>query len=1001
MGLRHWIGIAGFGAMVFLLGCHPGEPKQTPSAGKEPDLPNSVEPLEQLNAAVERGDWATAWELHRDVLMNHPDDPDVFVKVAKVAFANNQMDQSADLLLDAVRLDAYENIDLVKQSIIALTSVGRVFDAMEVLESAVENDASLHELRRWLFDFQTSLEQHHLAVEHGRVLVRERQIDFALLLELSNTERRKIENDSTDQLAERNPQDKRYLAPKAKVLFDRGELDQAKSLALSITDSSPDFVPAQILLGRILVDLGELDQLPEWAGQLPANASSHWGYWMVLGDWARYLGQPNGAARAYWESIERNPDVVQVWAKFAAVAAQLSEGGNTGFPVDRIEKRANLLSALYAQKDRFERSNRRSKRVVHEIATTLMRLGRPWEAEAWAALGMTIVDPEKDPSATDSLKGVRSEILRRLSKSTPWQTIRDRPELVMDLNHLSLPSFEGGRSLATSPSSVDTTVSFQFADEAASRGLQHFGRTRDDLDREGVPIYAELGCGGGTIDYDLDGWQDLYLMDAGGTPPARDSRPNVLYRNLEGAFQSVTTSSGTVDRGFGQGVATGDVNADGFPDLFLLNYGVNALLINNGDGTFSRTAASFFGDSSGWSTSGAIADLNADGLPEIVSLQYCQGTRPVTEMCTNRETGVTKSCAPIHFPAARDQLLSITATGKLRDVTNAFGMTPEIPGRGLGVIVGDLDGANGLEIFVANDMTNNHLYARQSGEAFGLAESGMLRGLACDDRSNPQASMGIGVGDLDQDGDVDLYVTNFENEYNTFYENGGAGTWQDKTAQRGLARDSLPTLAFGTEAIDFDSDGNLELIVANGHVNVPVEKDDAPYAQPMHLFRRSTSARFELADVDTVQSPYFGELHVGRSLWTLDADRDGRVDVAVTHQTEPVALLINQTPHTNHWIAFQLRGTMTSRDAIGTRVEIRRQSQTWQQSLVSGDGFQCSNERVLRFGLGDSSANVDVTVRWPDGSRDQFEGLEIDREWLLVQDQEATDYVVANRPRGD
>ncbi|MEM0925438.1 MAG: FG-GAP-like repeat-containing protein, partial [Planctomycetota bacterium] len=776
---------------------------------------------------------------------------------------------------------------------------------------------------------------------------------------------------------------------KAKVLFDRGEYAAAEELLQEIILASPEFLPAQLLLGRLLVDRGSFQDLAEWSRSLPPDHQKSWTYWMVLGDWARNAGDVPGAARAYWESTRRNPDVVQVWAKLASVLNQLPKEAALELDVDlaSIQRRANLLSAFYAQKDRFERSNRKSKRVVYEIVSTLRQLGRLWEAEAWAALGMTIAKPSEESPSGESLNALRASIVPSLRRDTPWHLADGIDSSAGGIEGFSIPVFESSKDnpsveadLASGPSSE-----IQLENRATSLGLTFFGRTRDDLDQAGIPIYAELGCGGGAIDFDLDGWPDVYLMDAGGTPPTRDSRSNALFRNTSGRFTNVVSPSRTADFGFGQGVTVGDVNADGFPDLLLLNYGTNTLLINQGDGTFVRSSDETLRSHSAWSTSGAIADLDGDGLPEVIVLQYCAGTNPVTELCTDAATGITKSCAPIHFPADGDRVLDQTGMGVLKDVTERWSFEPEIAGRGLGLLVGDLDGKTGLDVLVANDMTNNHFYSFGAPSSDRFSESGMLRGLACDDRSNPQASMGIAAGDLDRDGDLDFFVTNFENEYNTLYEQRAIGTWQDRTAKKGLAESTLPQLGFGTEAVDLDHDGSLELVVSNGHVNVPVDDEDSDYTQPMQIFRRSASQRFGPATVNG--SSYLATKHVGRSLWTLDANRDGRMDLAVTHQTEPVALLINQTESPHHWIELHLRGVHCGRDAIGAKVNVRAGSQEAYATLLTGDGFQCSNQRVLNIGLGASTLKVVIDITWPDGTEESYSSLDIDTRWMLIQGQ--------------
>jgi hypothetical protein len=444
------------------------------------------------------------------------------------------------------------------------------------------------------------------------------------------------------------------------------------------------------------------------------------------------------------------------------------------------------------------------------------------------------------------------------------------------------------------------------------------------------------------------------------------------------------SSSG--DRGFGQGVAVGDLNEDGFADLLVLNYGPNVLLINNGDGTFSDRSDKLGENGETWSASAAIADLDGDTISDLVIVNYCAGLEPVTVTCPMKEGGMFRSCTPMKFAAAADNFLQGTAEGRLVDRTHAWGAVPSVLGRGLGVVAGALEASAGVDVFVANDMTINHYWSVSSDAgSFGLVESAMLRGLGGDDRSQAQGSMGIATADFDRDGDIDLYVTNFEKEYNTYHEQREPGIWRDQTARLGLSEPTLPLVGFGTQAVDLDLDGSLELIVANGHVDMFSRGDERSlYEHPMQIFRRGAAGAYESVG-QAMPGPYLTGPHVGRALWTIDANRDGLTDLAVTHQTEPTALLINRSAPAGNWLAIQLVGRSCSRDAIGAIVEVSAGEQRWIAAQTSGDGYMCSNERALRFGLGPGIESYTVNVRWPDGTSQQLADLGSGRGWLVVQ----------------
>ncbi len=305
------------------------------------------------------------------------------------------------------------------------------------------------------------------------------------------------------------------------------------------------------------------------------------------------------------------------------------------------------------------------------------------------------------------------------------------------------------------------------------------------------------------------------------------------------------------------------------------------------------------------------------------------------------------------------------------------------------MVAGCFDEHDGVDLFIANDMTNNHYWSRVDGRMhFGFAESAMLRGLGCDDRSLAQGSMGIATGDLDGDGDIDFYVTNFDKEYNTYHEQQSPGTWQDRTSPQQLIQPTMPLVGFGTEAIDIDNDGALELVVANGHVDMFSRGEErSVYAHPMQVFRRNDQQVYESIG-ERMGGEYLTVPHVGRALWTLDANRDGKTDLAVTHQTEPVALLVNQSDDTGNWIELQLRGRSCSRDAVGSTVQVRCGERTWTTAVTSGDGYLCSNEPIIRIGLGQPAEPCDVNVIWPDATTTQVRELATRASWLIIQGDE-------------
>lgn len=950
--------------------------------------PPPQRPLRSMNSLVRRGQWQQAWELADSVLETHPEDAEAIAVVARVAHEVGQPESAADLLIKACRAEGFRKPDRVRQAMIAVVGVGKLYEGMAMLEEAITAQPEQDENRRWLFDFYMGTEDRVSGTPHGRYLVQKRKFDLKLLKALSNTERRNLDDKPLEEMTSRNPDDKRPLLGAAKRDFDEGRFDQAVATLRTIADAHPGYFPAQALLGRALAAAGKLEEVKAWVDQQPEEVHLYSDYWIALGDWARATEQDEAAASAYWEATKRDADVVESWSKLSTMIQRLQSKGSQ-FPEDTrksIEDRATRLSTFGQLKHRFERTGDISRATVVEIVHTLRELGRLWEAEAWASVALSL--PEDDEAKVNE---ARAEVVALMNRDTPWQLV-SLPEFQIQLSHLESARdgmVGGAKPLPDSSSNNSTAVAtggIQLKNEASERGLEFFGRTSDALDQPGIGLHETLGCGGGTIDFDLDGWQDLYLVAAGGEPARKDSAANALFQNRNGKFVDVTQAAATGDSGFGQGTAVGDVNQDGFPDILVLNYGTNALLINNGDGTFRDASDQLPTGETDWSTSGAIADLDGDGLTDIVVLNYCAGLEPVTDKCPMQGSDISRSCTPMKFPGLRDQFLQCDPKGAFVDQTEAWEALPAVLGRGLGVVVGSFDDSPGLDTFVANDMTNNHFWSARPGDKFKLAESAMLRGLGGDDRASPQGSMGIATADLDTDGEIDFYVTNFDNEYNTLHSQRGAGTWQDQTTALKLATPTMPLVGFGSEAVDFDNDGRSELVVSNGHVDMFSRGEEKSiYAHPMQIFRWNPGSKTYDSIGQSLSGDYPQSPHVGRALWTIDANQDGQTDLAVTHQTEPVALLINHTTSNNHWISLDLCGRGCERDAIGAIVKVSHGSRTLTQFVVAGSGYLCSNDPRLTFGLGSNGGGCDVEITWPDGTKDFHESLAIDRNWVLVQ----------------
>ncbi|SMP66849.1 Repeat domain-containing protein [Neorhodopirellula lusitana] len=953
-------------------------------------------PLDSFQYAFHRGEWQQAWRFSNSVLTQHPDDVETLAAVGRVAHEIGEPQTAADLMVDACHLESFANRLRLDQAAASLLAVGRIDDCMELFESSLDKRPVRHDIRRKLFDMRLGMEDRRRASVHGHSLVRHRKFDISLLLALSETDSRTESPDAFIEMAKRHPRDKRPLVASGRVQFDQGHLDEAADAFTQSLQHHPDYVPSLALLARVLVDAGRDSELAALIRSSPVELKQSPTYWLAVGDWCRNHEQPRPAIRAYWEAARRSPDHREAWHKLSLTVKQGVQK-DTGFPAELAEtiaKRSQLLSRFSQLKAEFVKTGKTSSAIAVNIAKTLQMLEQPWEAEAWASIAITL-SPEADLLA----KRTRDAIVAELKKNTPWFPNQTLDKLNATLSCFPLPDLGdhafkqpdiniGADIAGTSRArfaNLDNKANIKLTNQANARGLDFFGRTGDDLDRPGVKHYQILGCGGGTIDYDLDGWSDLYLAAAGGTPTQRNSASNSLWRNIGGTFIDVCGSSSTMDTGFSQGIAVGDVNEDGFPDLLVMNYGPNTLLINNGDGTFSDVSDQLDQDTmqTDWSSSGAIADLDGDGLADLTILTYGVGKDPVTRECRHESTNIARACSPLVFPGAADHFMKGSNDGNFIDQTTQSS-APSVLGRGLGLTVGSFDPNQGVDVFIANDLTSNHYWTRSTSGGFRFDESAIPRGLGSDDRSPAQGSMGIATGDFDGDGDADVYVTNFHGEANTYHEQTDAELWQDKTIGQDLFAPTLPLVGFGTEAIDLDNNGFSELVVSNGHVDQYPSDKSAPYAQPMQVFQRQSNGRFRSIG-HTIEGSYLNQNHIGRALWTIDANRDGLTDLVVTHQSEPVALLMNETQPSGCWVEVKLVGRECSRDAIGATIQVRTPDRTWTAFQTTGDGYLCSNEQILRVGLGDGVGHCSITVNWPNGQTQVFSELAVQSNYLLTQ----------------
>jgi enediyne biosynthesis protein E4 len=520
-----------------------------------------------------------------------------------------------------------------------------------------------------------------------------------------------------------------------------------------------------------------------------------------------------------------------------------------------------------------------------------------------------------------------------------------------------------------------------FVDVTRQAGIDfiHFDPTTDSHF-----IQETMGSGIGWIDYDADGWPDLFcIQDAPvrSTPNAQLTSNRLYRNNRDGTFTDVTEKAGLVRTGFGQGCAVGDYDNDGFDDIAVTYLGGLVLYRNNGNGTFTDVTAQAKLVNPHWGTSCAWGDFDNDGLLDLYVCNYVEVDIDRYPVC--ERDGRSYICPPTSFPHASHRLFRNNGNGTFTDITVQSGIASAPPAPGLGVVTTDLDGDGNLDIYVANDLKPQYLFHNQGKARF--IEKGLLSGAGLGPAGQFVSGMGVEAFDVDDTGRPSLFVTNFHNQQNVLYRNRGNLRFWEGAAEVGLAgrRDRL---GFGTVMIDANLDGRPDIAVANGHLHRDAEQVyRAPYAQRAQLFVGTGKGSYR--DASDRVGAYFRESRVGRGIAWADFDNDGKSDLAFSHVGGPIALLHNRTETNNAWLGLELigDGKRSNRNAIGSRIEVQTANGTQVRFVNGGGSYLSASERRQLIGLGSADRAIRITVRWPSGREQTFREVPGRRWWRLTE----------------
>ncbi len=767
--------------------------------------------------------------------------------------------------------------------------------------------------------------------------------------------------DWIEAFAAATPDDRRVRVALGRFRTAQGRLDEARELLAAVRQEAPDDRAALAAWIAFLAEAGDRAALQHQLNDLPlAEADDPWllQLWRARGQLERH--ELAEGLQTLLGLVQQIPTHAEAWQEIATAAQRVDAPALRDFAVSRAQRLGSI-----------------GNRLGWSVQT---RESRPW---------LEIVSLCQEAQLHDEARHVARFVLRLDPQQRQLETIANTPP-----ERVALPEVPSVLSVRPGqPEMLDATaarggvpsVPLQFQELSETLGIQF---ERFDDHRGLRRIHEETGGGAALFDFDRDDRLDLYLTNGCRLPLREATREhvNAFYRQRpDGRFDSIAAPAGVDAAGYFGGVAVGDFNNDGFPDLFVGGYRSVRYWRNQGDGTFADESQRVAPIANLWSTSAAVFDANRDGFLDLFVATYLKADDDPAKLCRDASSpGGIMACPPTHFPAESDVFFLNDGSGGFTDATAEMGLAG-IDGKGLGAVAFDVDQDGTSELYVANDGTPCFLYRHAGhGSVQRYEEVGLLQGVALDGEGRATAAMGLAVGDFDRDGWNDLYKTNFYLEPNTLYRNLNGQGFLDVSAITKVGPASRATLGFGCEFFDADNDGWPDLFVANGHIEDRSWSGKEDYRMRPHFFRNQRNGTF--IDAAPTMGGYFTTPTLGRGVAVGDINRDGRLDLVVSEQLGRSSVLINQTEHPAEVWQLACHGTAGSnRSAIGTRIIAWDVQPPLMRELVGGGSFQSASSPELHFaGLPTRTARFDVV--WPDGTKETTGELVAGR-YTLVQGQ--------------
>jgi tetratricopeptide (TPR) repeat protein len=726
------------------------------------------------------------------------------------------------------------------------------------------------------------------------------------------------------------------------------------------------------------------------------DAPDDWvGLWVLRGHYCREQKEIAGALRCYWEAFQRDPNdyvATDLVGRMLQALGRDQEANMFVVRAGQLREYAAVCRSIHLADDVAERH-------LQTAAELAAKLGCSLEAIGWCDIACVLYPNREWPrTKVDQLRREGDVYAGRFSPAHD-------PRKLVNIMEYPIPAFN--RDPISQQQEIVTAAVIRFEDIAELAGIDFVFEDGADPGTPETLLFEFTGGGVAVLDYDLNGWPDLYLVQGGGPPEfgrAGESavvsarRPSDrLYANLgTGKFADVSELAGLTDSTYGQGVTVADFNSDGFPDLYVANIGVNCLFANNGDGTFTKQACPTFAEVESWTTSCVMADFNRDAMPDIYEVNHVIREGVHTRMCKTGDASAPCS-RQHHLEAAQDRLLLNDGGGGFIDATDTAGIVAK-DGLGLGVIAADFGRSGRLDVFVANDARPNFYFVNQA-DSPGLAsfeEQAVVRGLAFSLRGRAQACMGVAVDDANGDGLLDLFVTNFFADYNTLYCQLPGFVFEDVTQSAGIQATSYNYLGFGAQFVDADLDGDADLIFTNGDVaDYSVVEGPRSYRQRPQFLANDGQGRFREVAANQL-GEFFESEHVGRGLARLDWNRDGREDVAISHIGSPASLLSNVSLSVGHYLDVRLVATRSCRDATGAVVTVKANGKHVTKQFTAGDGYLASNQKNRIIGLGAATSVEQLRIAWPSGRTEAYTDIPADSTLVFVE-QGAKPYSISGK----